>query len=512
MVWEVAGRRGHVAEGPVVSGEWHVFEDLNVITGWLLWSHRMSSRFGGMTGKEFSAAAEARGISLSPTEISRAERGEGDVPISAIGKYEQLLAMAPGTLSAPLRSATRLSPHAPGADRLALLRTVPKSATARREIVNHFYLRYEDHERFTGSDWLTLVDAITYDEESLLPDALAAQWIRTLLDEGMRSVNAAYFPRIEALCTVAEHDRYAVHLLAAIREFTAAPGVSGKADAWSLAGDIRNPEVMAQLVAELPSVPDDELLFRALALAMPTHRDGLTREQQDFIAEDLLRRLPTWRIGSYEPIATLAAALDEEIGGPILERIDEEVHPMSRLTGRRSNREVQREVEAYTHAAMARTWPDHPTGSVLPQLLRLVVTSEQFGIRHHAANLIYCSPFSASICDAAIETSLRDPEPLARQLATYLVSRLATPDNDQQLRRLLKNGRRVGLVMNTLTAMAHAGVLTDQDDLRPYMLNPDFRYTGIYAAGITHHPDLYRTQADGDCAAWWRARRGGVWE
>lgn len=512
MVWEVAGRRGHVAEGPIVTKKWHALEDMNLVTGWLLWSHRMASRFGGMTGKEFSDAARAHGVALSVTEISRAERGEGDVPISAIGKYERMLGMATGSLSAPLRSAARLAHHAPGAERLAALRTTPRSAPARHEIVNHFYERYQDHERFTGSDWLTLVDAITYDEESLLPDALAAQWIRTLLDEGMRSVNAAYFPRMEALSTVAEHDRYATCLLAAIREFTAVPGVSGEADAWSLAGDIRCPEVIAQLVTELPSLPDDQLLFRGLALSMPAYRGDLTKQQQSFVAADLLRRLPTWRIGSYEPIATLAAALDEKIGEPILRRIDNDVHPMSRLTGHRDHREVQREVEVYTQAAMTGTWPDHPTGSVLPELLRLVVTSEQFGIRHHAANLIYCSPFSASICDAAIETSLRDPEPVARQLATYLVSRLATPDNDEQLRRLLKLGRRVGLVINTVAAMAHSGVLNDQDDLRPYLLNPDLRYIGIYAAGITHHPDLYRTQADGDWADWWRARRGGIWE
>ncbi len=510
-MWEVAKRRGHVGLGPSVSAPWDTFADMNAVTGWLLWSHRMASRFGGMTGRAFAAAARERGIPLSETEVSRTENGESDIAITAVGKYERMLELPPGMLSAPLRSAARLAPHAPGSDRLAALRSVPKTQEARRKVVDEFYVRYVDGEHFTAGDWLMLIDAITYRDNSLLPDALVAQWIRLLLDETMRAVNGAYYPRIEALSTVAECDRYAMHLLVATRELTAVKGASGTPDAWSVVGDIRSPEVIDTLIAELPSIPDQRLMDFTLALAMPTYRSSFTPAQAQAIATDLDRRLAAWSLGSYEPIAALAAELPPAIAGPILRRIDN-VHPMSRLTGHRADRDTAREITHYTRAAMATTWPDHPHGSVLPELLRLALSSEHAGFRHHATTLIYCSPFAAAICDAAADLCTLDERPVTRQLATYLVSRLATPDNDERLRLLLKHGISRGMVNNTLTAMAHAGILTDQDDLQPFLADRDFHYIGVYAAGIAHHPDLYSEAADGDAAAWWREKRGGVWE
>lgn len=511
MVWEVSTRRGRIAYGPVTSGQWCTFEDMNAVSGWLLWSHRMASQYGGLTGRDFAAAARERDIQLSETEVSRAEHGENEVAVSAIGKYERMLGMPPGALSAPLRSAARQAPQARGADKLAALRTVPKSLAVRQGVVDDFYRRYVEDDQFTGSDWLTLVDAITYDERSLLPDALAGQWIRVLLDECMRAVNPAYFLRFEALTTIAEHDRYAVHLLAAARELSAVNGASGAIDAWSLVGEIRNPQVFDGLVTELPSVPDERFFFQVAALARPLHRGWLRAEQQEAIAAHLTARLQTWSLKSYEPIAALAAELPERLGVPILRRIDQDVHPMSRLTGRRDDHDAGDEIEAYTTAAMARTWPGHPTGSVLPELLRLVVSSERFAIRQHAATLIYCSPFAAAICEQAAELCISSHDPVTRQLATYLVSRLATPDNDEQLRMLLKEGGGTSVVINALIAMAHAGVLTEQDDLKPFMRDKTYSYTGVYAAGISHHPDLYSEAATGDQAAWWRQKRGGIW-
>jgi len=493
-----------------VSGPWHTLADLNAVAGWLLWSHRMASEFGGMTGRTFAAAARERGVSLSETEVSRAESGEGDVAITAVPKYERVLGMQVGALSAPLRSAARLAPGLPGADRLRTLRSVPKSVDVRQEVVNDAYVRWSAGEHLTGSDWLQLVDAITYDKQSLLPDALASEWIRQLLDEGMRSVNAAYFARIEALSVIAGHDHYALHLLAATRELTSVAGASGTADAWAVIGDMRSPAVRAALLAELPSVPDERLFLHGIALVTPMERGDLTPAQHQAIAQDLERRLARWTLQSYEPIATIAAELPEALGGPILRAIDRGVHPMSRLTGHREHRDVGEEIEIYTRAAMARTWPDHPTGSVLPELLRLVLSSESFSVRHHAASLIFCSPFTASICEAAADLALSASSPPTRQLATYLVSRLGTRENAERLRLLLKQARQAGLVTNTLTTMAHAGILTDQDDLTEFMRNEKYRYTGIYAAGITGHPDLYSADADSDWASWWRAKGGGV--
>lgn len=510
-MWEVAKRRGHVGLGPSVSGPWQTLADMNAVTGWLLWSHRMASGYGGMTGKAFAAAARARGVPLSETEVSRTENGESDIAVTAIGKYERMFDMPPGTLSGPLRSAARIAPYAPGSERLAALRTVPKSQEARRKIVDDFYVRYVDGDRFTAGDWLMLVDAITYRDNSLLPDALVARWVRMLVDETMRAVNSAYYPRIEALSTIAECDRYAMHLLVATRELTAVKGVTGAPDAWSVVGDIRSPEIIDTLIAELSSIPDAGLNHYAPCLSMPAYRNAFSKAQAQAIAAELERRLANWSLGSYEPIAVLAAELPPEFGEPILRRIDN-VHPLSRLTGRRANRDTSREVAIYAQAAMAATWPGHPHGSVLPELLRLALNSERAGARHHATTLIYCSPFAAAVCDAAADLCTPDERPLTRQLATYLISRLATPDNDERLRLLLKQSNSRGLTNNILTAMAHAGILTDQDDLQPYITDPDHRYMGIYAAGITHHPALYSKAADGDAANWWREKRGGIWE
>lgn len=497
--------------GPVPTGRWTALSDMRACSAWLLWTHRMESPLGGLTGPGLVDVARARGIALTTYDITRAENGKGHVDPSVVTRYEQLLGLSPASLSAPLRAAARMVPGALGSAALLRMRSVPDTAQARSDLMNRFHDRTQRGGALRAQHWLQLADTLTAVKETLLPDTMVGGWIRRLMDECMRSVDPAYYPRLEALSTLAGDDRYAMHFVQAAKELTSVPGMSGAKEAWAVVGDIRDPDAIDALVKELPTVPDERFDYYSVALAMPAHVGALNPEQTQAVAGEIERRLSNWSLYSYEPLAQLAAELPAELATHILRRIDR-VHPMSRLTGARDGRDVQAEVDYYTRAAMTDRWPEHPSGSLLPELLRVILANQDTGSRFHAATLIRWSPLTASVCDAAADVCVSDREPAARQMAAYLVSRLATPASENRLRRLLEETSESSIVTSALVALAHSGVLNEQDDLVRYMKDPRYRGTAIYAAGITGHPSINADEADSTQAAWWRNKGGGVWD
>ncbi|NNG38800.1 hypothetical protein HJ588_05865 [Flexivirga sp. ID2601S] len=102
-----------------------------------------------------------------------------------------------------------------------------------------------------------------------------------------------------------------------------------------------------------------------------------------------------------------------------------------------------------------------------------------------------------------------DVEPQTRINAHYLIERLAGAGEEAVLKRELREPHRVDLRRVCLIALAHAGLVRPEDDLRGLLAVPELRDTVVYALGISGHPQLSLPEADGDDARWWRANGGG---
>ncbi|MBD2760528.1 hypothetical protein IEE94_13530 [Yimella sp. cx-573] len=475
---------------------------MNAVTSWLLWSHRLASPLGGLTGAELSHVATSKGIPLTTFDIARAENGLGQADLRIIGRYEQLLELPPLSLSASLRAAARIEPTSPGSAALMRLRSIPETADARREVIANCF----DREKLSAVEWLQLADALASASEMLLPPRIVSAWIHQLMDQCMRATDRGYYPRLEALSTLASDERYALDIIRAAEDLTKVPGVSGTREAWSVVGDVRSAAAINTLIADLEAASDERFDNYSIALVSSAHLRTLSADQLQAIADEITRRLSRWSLSSYEPLAQLAAELPHELAGPILKKIDA-VHPLARLTGQRTGRDVSDEVELYTRAAMADTWPNHP-GGVLNELLRIALQGNDSGTRFHAVTLIRQSPFVATICDTAADVCVSDADATSRQLASYLVMNLATRASENRLRRVLEESPAYRV--SALVGLAHSGALNADDDLERWMKDPKLRMAAIYAAGITGHPAINSAYATGAEAAWWRAKGGGV--
>jgi HEAT repeat protein len=143
----------------------------------------------------------------------------------------------------------------------------------------------------------------------------------------------------------------------------------------------------------------------------------------------------------------------------------------------------------------------------------VVLLGKSVGHRMHTASLLWVSPYAAALTGAAASIAASDGfGPAARDAAIYLLSRTATPANEELLRSLLRESPRVDLRNACLIALAHIGALRPEDDLRPYLCDPETRWNAIYAAGITHHPHLTEPEADSVDARWWLSVGPGFWE
>ena len=474
--------------------------------GWLLWSRRMSSDLGLMPVKDL--APELERLGLSESQVSRVEHGKVDIPLRTIHSYERLLELPYGELQAPL---------------LALARNVdddrargwfqPSASPDGQSgaIVDEIFDAEEDGASVTGSQWLRLAHAVHEGACEAVPTRLLSRWTGRLVGELMRGVNHGYFTRIEAASTLAAHDRTAPMILRAVRELTAVPGVSGAYDAWSVVGDIRNPRLLDQLIAPLENVP--ESTFRALcsALTQPILDERLTVDQLGRIIAACTARLPTAGRQSVRTIERMAGGMPSSLSGPIRNEIDR-VRRRDRLGDSPVERDLDAEIEVYLRFATEAAWPGRPDGQ-LEALLRVVLLGEHFGQRVHTCSLLWVSPYAAALAEAAVFiASSEDFGSAAHEAALYVLSRTATADNEELLRSVLADSTRRDLRSACLITLGHTSALRAEDDLRPYLRDDELRWTAIYVAGITHHPQLSLPEAESPDARWWQSVGAGCWE
>lgn len=466
----------------------------------------MASPFGALPGSAFAAHAESVGVSLSTFVISRAESGSGPGWAGAIPGYEVALGLAPATLLAPLRGAARLQPDLPESATLLEQARLPDDPS----VVDECYDTYLASGQLPGYRWIQLAQLLTKTDSTHLPRELLRQWIFRLVDEFMRSVNYAYYCRMEAASMFASHPATAPLLLDAVTALATAPGASGTRDAWGLLGDITDHATISSIVDRLPVCEDDQFAGFCFALWQHSHLGLLPRHLNTALADILVDRTATWTLSSMEPIAVLASALPVRHRDRVLAAIDA-VHPMARMSGGRERRRIDAELQVYLDVAAAASWPGHPD-SVLREMLRVVLSAASPGVQFHTASLLQVSPYATALTDAALHLIDLPHTPAETfQLATYLVSRLASSDNTDAVDALVHRPEpdlaRIGLM-----ACAHLRHDIGDEQLRAAASDPAKASMAVYYAGMSQHPLLHSPAFSGPSADWWRIRSGGCWD
>jgi len=474
--------------------------------GWLLWAQRMSSPLGLVPVKELAPMLESLG--LSETRVSRIEHGRVDVPLTALHGYERLLELPYGRLQAPLLALARNVDDDHGRRWFAESASPDERSGA---IVDEIFDADEDGGPINGPQWLRLAHAVHTGACDAVPTRLLRRWTRRLLSEMMRGVNHGYFSRLEAASTLAAHDRTAPMVLKAVRELTGVPGVSGAYDAWSVVGDIRNPGLLDQLIAPLETLPESTFRAFCSALTQPLFDARLTLEQMTRIRTACDARLSTATRRTVEVIDRMVSCMPRSLSDPIRDEI-KQLRPRIRLANSHEDRDLDAELAVYLRFATEAAWPGRPDGQ-LEALLRVVLLGEHFGQRVHTSSLIWVSPYATALTEAAASIACStDFTGAAHDAAVYLLTRMATGDNEDLLREVLARTQRTDVRLACLIGLAHTRALRSEDDLLPYLGDDETRWTAIYVAGITGHPQLASPEADSPDAEWWRDIGPGCWD
>lgn len=447
-------------------------------------------------------------LGLSESRVSRVEHGRVDVPLSTVHSYERLLELPYGELQAPLLALARNVDDDHGRRWFAETVSPDEHAGA---IVDEIFDAEEDGAPISGAQWLRLAHAVNTGAGEAVPTRLLTRWTRRLLSEMMRGVNHGYFSRIEAASTLAAYDRTAPMLLKAVRELTSVPGVSGAYDAWSVVGDIRNPSLLDQLIAPLEMLPESTFRAFCSALTQPLFDARLTIEQMTRIGAACEARLPTAARRTVEVIDRMVSCMPHNVRDPIRHEI-QQLRPRIRLANSHEDRDLDAELGVYLRFATEAAWPGRPDGQ-LEALLRVMLLGEHFGQRMHTGSLVWVSPYATALTEAAVFiASSSDFAGSAHDSAVYMLSRMATADSEELLRSVLAETRRTDVRVASLMALGHTGTLRLEDDLLPYLCDDELRWTAIYVAGITGHPQLAAPEADSPDADWWRDVGPGCWD
>lgn len=506
VTWPVVTRSGRISSGPHTAHTWFLLDDLQSAASWLLWSHRMASPFGALPGSAFADHARSLGVALSPYVMSRAESGTGSGWAAAIPGYEVALGLAPATLLAPLRAASRLQPDTAESATLLDQARLPDDPS----VVDECYDTYLTGGRLPGHRWIQLAQLLTESDSTHLPRELLRQWIFRLVDEFMRSINYAYYCRMEAASMLAAHPTTAPLLLDAVTTLAAAPGASGTRDAWGLLGDVADIATITRIVDRLPTSDDEQFGGFCVALWQHIHLGLLPRHLSATLADVLIERTATWTLASMEPLAVLATAFPVRHRDRVLAAIDA-IHPMARMSGGRQARSIDAELAVYLEFAEAASWPGH-SNSVLREMLRVVLSADSSGVQFHTTSLLQVSPYATALTNAALHLiDAPDTSAETAQLAMYLVSRLATSDNADAVAALVERAEP-DLAGIGLTTSAHLRHDLGDERLRKLASQPHTASLAVYYAGISQHPLLHSAAFAGASADWWATRSGGCWD
>lgn len=394
---------------------------VNQRVAWLLSVARvLSASSKGASREVFVEELRSYGISVDLTRISRWESGSLFVPDRAIGAYEGVLGVPPGSFLAIRQGLGRsLTSEPPWRDTERELNPA--------ELDSLFLLI--DSRQARGGDWLALASTLTGAGQIYLPSRTWADLCGHLIAELVRSVGFAYVTRYEACSTLIRHPTARRHMLRALGEYLTHP-------------DVQIVAPCLNLLQEITDQGANDLLLRLMASDNPILRKGAVavaagKAGQDQFADGDLLTLETHAVRILREHDSFASGMDAlELATQLPEESFRNVHSAirdsrtqqhleaARTTGELVPHQLARSLSStIATAAQANTPAAYTTEPdlMLQQLVRESLFHVRKTRRYHASSLIAASPYAPAVAHGCVDLISGENEFVALRSATMLL-------------------------------------------------------------------------------------------
>jgi hypothetical protein len=387
--------------------------------GWLLRTNRRLGPNPALRSGRTFARAFRTDPPLAPSHITRWECGDLAPSAQTIRRYEQLLGLSGGTLSAVAATIQRFE-GSPVRE--------PVSAEETKAQLHDLLSRARTTAEMDAADWTTLCGLIAARPQlELHPPGLWSDISDRLLSELVVDVDSSWLQRQEAFARLLEHPdagRHAIESCIALADDAASPAV---VEPLSLLGGTGQPRANRYILAQLAH-PTDERTLRGALLA--TH---LKIRHDHFVGGE-------WdRLGRILDSALRDSTLTPEIFGIVADAAQRLARRTPTTLSVMRSLRLPRAVEYLRHrppfgpitnvcrrlsaAAQAATERDNPAiDDILIELIESAVFAANPDSRLYATMSIAASPYRSHVAQAllselSIDLSRRSPiVPLAPAL------------------------------------------------------------------------------------------------
>ncbi|MFF7194825.1 XRE family transcriptional regulator [Streptomyces sp. NPDC008079] len=502
---------------------------------WLLRVNRLYGREprwakGDSFARSFHGGSWPAQVSVS--SISRWETGVTRVGHSAVRRYEQLLGLPPGQLTATIDILHRYA--APSAGAVPLLARAPGDLGAAERRVDTLLDRALDDAPVTGADWDELTVLLVLHPQLRLRSRDWTALAERLLTESLVSDGLAWQQRHEALNRVLGHPSGQVAAVSACIAWAADAHNQVFLEPVCLLDSSAHPDAASGVLAQLARPTNDSAFLGALLACVRKVRLQHFDRPQSAVLARLVKQVAYDADGRQAEERALAAVVSRMLDGapPSL--------PARTRTGagERYGSDIAARVTASALSAVSREIPRF-TDPLLPLLVREMLLHPVFDMRLYAAMMVAATPYRAPVAAAM----------------SYELSRLAVARDVTLAGRLLEALRIVGgtaerplvqrlalaptlpeaVVRAATSALAHMGGVSPRSfwenalALTPAAGGASRPAGGraasaaVYGLGISGETDLLR-RVSGDlripsktraAASWWlrlpsRVRAGGA--
>lgn len=464
---------------------------------WLLRVNRMASpEF--RTARQFLPRLAELGVAMTPSTLSRRERGDLELLPAEVAAYEQVLDLPAGSLQAVCDTLVRnLDPQ-----RIRPPRTLDRDGQ-RRELdrVDDLMAR----GAMTGGDWLSWSYLITQPDGLLLPRRMLLAWTEQLVVEMMRALGPAYSTRLESLSRLTAAFETSDVMVNAVEKACAEPGASGVVDAVAVLADGSPDVYLPYLLSALRTGSYQRRNGAALGLIQLVAVGALSQPQRTQLVDAVLE------------VARERNPLSAGIALTVARRLPRDVYQqVTALTGGDSEAsepglrlESPAALEVYLTAA--RDDSGLPEDRMLERVLREALSTDYLDRRHHARQMLGTTPYRPAMAEAALKVLLEWDDPTARQQAALMLGTQAVAGQHERLLGLLSHPDLL-VRRGALSGLSYGSTVPAEVDLTHFHEDPVLRRFTVMAAGRCGHPSVVDPEQAArldptvqDDAAWWRA-------
>ncbi len=487
------------------TGRPHVFpEDTSDLNGpqiqvrpriaWLLRTNRIDSPY--RKPADFVARAADLGRPSLPGGPSDIETRGRTLDAEVIRTYEMVLELPKGSLLGPADSLSR-SFLARGIRHRSVIHPEERWAE-----LAELEGRFQDRT-MTGGDWLTFSNLLDQPDGLPMFPSILEEWAHRLVIELMRSVGPAYLARMEAISRLVQVENPRRAVVQAVKDMTLEKGAQGVIDAVAALGDAPSDSTMDTVLDIFTSTEGGARTGAALAIDQWSTLGEFS--------EHARRRIERAIVGVARDDPTegaragliVAPGLSPKLAVSLRRMVDPSLWASSGTL--RSHRPSG--LARYLDAAYR--YSGSPGDHMIERLLQEALSDAPGGRRHHAIVLIGASPYRSPVADAAAESLEGSTDPASRHRAGLLMTYLAGEGHQQTLVRMLRDADPQ-VQADALTALGHSTGVPADVDLHDHLVCPAVAGSAIYAAGMSHHPDVvsardsrFTSPVVRDSARWW---------